>query len=190
MCCAATAASYSHSLKLRTVEITCNFQTTELTDLCRHHQEDFDAWNACCGSAPRETLVCHEAVTELRALSERQYAKRALTEMGGHSASLWPCCSTSPMMPGGRTGCTDTSTREMWNTACGASCPDPRKEFEIFYELQIWQDWNTFRWSRMTLLSYPAAKLIDESSRVLRFHIVCWSLKSRSIQRCLERTWI
>ena len=94
MCCAATAASYSHSLNSRIVEITTNFQTTELTDLCRHHQEDFDAWNACCGSAPRETLICHEAVTELRALSERQYAKRALTKMGGHSASLWPCCST------------------------------------------------------------------------------------------------
>ena len=28
------------------------------------------------------------------------------------------------------------------------------------YNMQVFQDWNTFRWSRITLLSDPAAKLI------------------------------
>ena len=66
------------------------------------------------------------------------------------------------------------------------------------YNMQILQKWNEFRWSIITMLSDPAAKLIkDESSRVLRFHIVCRSLESGSIQQLgkkiggrMERTQI
>ena len=40
--------------------------------------------------------------------------------------------------------------------------------------MQILQDWKTFRWSRITLLT----GLVSSDS----IHIVCWSLKSRPIQ--------
>ena len=66
------------------------------------------------------------------------------------------------------------------------------------YNLQILQNWSAFRWSIITMLSDPPAKLIkDESSRVLRLHIVCRSLESRSLQQLckniggrMERTQI
>ena len=45
--------------------------------------------------------------------------------------------------------------------------------------MQIQQDWNTFRWSRVTLLSDPAAKVLRMNVRVFSIHIVCWSLESR-----------
>ena len=61
------------------------------------------------------------------------------------------------------------------------------------YNMQVSQDWKTFRWSRTMLLSDPAANFDqDESSRVLRFYIVCWSLKSISIQQLdnkLDDVW-
>ena len=52
------------------------------------------------------------------------------------------------------------------------------------HDMLILQEWYTFRWTRMTFLSDPAAQLIPqgESSRVLRIYIVCWNLESRSIQ--------
>ena len=44
------------------------------------------------------------------------------------------------------------------------------------YNVQILQDWKTFRWSRITVLSDPVAKLIRmKGSRVFRFHMMCWS---------------
>ena len=39
--------------------------------------------------------------------------------------------------------------------------------------MQVFQDWKTFRWSRTKLLSDPAAKLIRMNSRVLSDSTMC-----------------
>ena len=41
------------------------------------------------------------------------------------------------------------------------------------YNVQILQDWNTFRWSRMLLLSGPAAKLIKMKVHVFSDSTLC-----------------
>ena len=62
------------------------------------------------------------------------------------------------------------------------------------YNMQTLQDWNTFRWSRNTLMSDPAAKIDqDESSRALRLYIVCVGVSNRdpsnSWTTTLEGAW-
>ena len=62
-------------------------------------------------------------------------------------------------------------------------------ELKDAYKMQVLQDWRTFRWSRITLLSDPAATMIRMKVHVfLRLYTVCWSLESRPIQQLGSNT--
>ena len=54
------------------------------------------------------------------------------------------------------------------------------------YNMQIWQDWNTFRWSRITLLNDSAAKLITMKVHVFSDSQLCVGV-SIQIHRIMEQ---
>ena len=49
----------------------------------------------------------------------------------------------------------------------------PLIERKDAYNVQVLQDWNTLRWSRITLLSDPAAKLINMKVHVFSGSTLC-----------------
>ena len=81
-------------------------------------------------------------------------------------------------------------------TRCHSSCivisKDARFDAVDAYNMQISQDWNTFRWSRLTLLSFPAAKINQDEIRVLTALCVGVSNPTDPSNNCatkLEDVW-
>ena len=82
-----------------------------------------------------------------------------------------------------------------FNTVPAATSANNDRTHRCIRYAQVLQDWNTFRWARISLLCDPAAKIDqDESPRVLRFHIVRRSLESmfvpHDLQYCCPIFWI
>ena len=63
------------------------------------------------------------------------------------------------------------------------------------YNMQILQDWSTFRWLRITLLSDPAAKLIRVKVHVFSDSTLCVGVSNPDASKTqfggfMERAWI